>query len=162
MAHEEDDNAYSWEAGYAEGLNIREVLREDESGSLQPAISDLLSQAKRKRRLLERPAHVRLGIMRHVFVLLDCSACMTDKDLIPSRISCVRKALDGFLDKFFEQNPISQIGVILLKDKRAEKLTELTGNHRKHRDALAGVTEASCAGEFSLQNALEMAMKTLK
>jgi transcription initiation factor TFIIH subunit 2 len=40
--------------------------------------------------------------------------------------------LEGFIDEFFDQNPISQMGIIITKNKRAEKLSELAGNPRKH------------------------------
>lgn len=35
--------------------------------------------------------------------------------------------LMGFMDEFFDQNPISQLGFIITKDKRAEKASELSG-----------------------------------
>jgi hypothetical protein len=40
--------------------------------------------------------------------------------------------LEGFIDEFFDQNPISQMGIIIMKNKRAEKISELAGNPRKH------------------------------
>jgi transcription initiation factor TFIIH subunit 2 len=43
-----------------------------------------------------------------------------------------------FLEEFFDQNPISQLGIITMKNKRAEKLSELSGSCRKHTKALQG------------------------
>jgi transcription initiation factor TFIIH subunit 2 len=40
--------------------------------------------------------------------------------------------LEGFIDEFFDQNPISQMGIIIMKNKRAEKISELAGNPKKH------------------------------
>jgi hypothetical protein len=40
--------------------------------------------------------------------------------------------LEGFIDEFFDQNPISQVGIIITRNKRAEKISELAGNPRKH------------------------------
>lgn len=37
------------------------------------------------------------------------------------------QALNQFLDKFSERNPISQVGIVVCKDKRAERLIPLTG-----------------------------------
>jgi transcription initiation factor TFIIH subunit 2 len=48
--------------------------------------------------------------------------------------------LEGFIDEFFDQNPISQMGIIITKNKRAEKVSELAGNPRKH----IKVCEACC------------------
>jgi transcription initiation factor TFIIH subunit 2 len=53
-------------------------------------------------------------------------------DLKPSRFLNALKMLQLFIEEFFDQNPISQLGVILLKNKRAEKLSELAGNSRNH------------------------------
>lgn len=47
-------------------------------------------------------------------------------DLISVKIVSF-KAIDIFLDKFFEQNPIAQVGVILCKDRKAERYVSLTG-----------------------------------
>lgn len=40
--------------------------------------------------------------------------------------------LEGFIEEFFDQNPISQMGLISMRNKRAEKVSELAGNARKH------------------------------
>jgi transcription initiation factor TFIIH subunit 2 len=40
--------------------------------------------------------------------------------------------LQGFIDEFFDKNPISQMGIIIPKNKRAQKMSELAGNPRKH------------------------------
>lgn len=48
---------------YLAGLNIREVLEEDEGGSVEKAIGRLMKDARRKQRAIEKPARVRLGIV---------------------------------------------------------------------------------------------------
>ena len=40
----------------------REVLKEDEKGSLQASVADVIHKAKRKQ-LLDRPVNVRLGMV---------------------------------------------------------------------------------------------------
>lgn len=48
MTTEDDDQkGYTWEAGYADGLNIREVLEEDEGGSIEKSIAKLVAQARK-------------------------------------------------------------------------------------------------------------------
>lgn len=42
------------------------------------------------------------------------------------------KLLEDFIEEFFYQNPISQLGVIITRNKRAEKVSELAGNSKKH------------------------------
>ncbi|VDK38948.1 unnamed protein product, partial [Gongylonema pulchrum] len=144
------------------GLNIREVLHEDEHGSIEKSIAKLILDAKRKRRLADRPAKVRLGIMRYVYIVIDCSFAMTDSSLSPTRLAVSLKALNQFLDKFSEQNPISQVGIIICKDKRAERLIPLTGNVRLVKESLSTLSEALCHGEFSLHNGLMVAIRSLQ
>lgn len=163
MTTEDDDQkGYTWEAGYADGLNIREVLEEDEGGSIEKSIAKLVAQARKKQRTLEKPSKIRLGIMRYVYVAVDCSRTMTSKVMPPSRFFVTMKILNTFLEKFFEQNPISQMGLILVKDKKAERFVSLTGNTRVLKENLASLNEAICSGDFSLQNALQLALTNLK
>ena len=75
-------------------------------------------------------------MMRHFYVVLDCSEAMSVPDLKPTRFICTLKLLEIFIEEFFDQNPISQIGVIAMKGKRAEKITELGGSCRKNVKAL--------------------------
>ncbi|EYB83911.1 hypothetical protein Y032_0327g2610 [Ancylostoma ceylanicum] len=159
---DDDQKGYTWEAGYADGLNIREVLEEDEGGSIEKSIAKLVAETRKKQRTLEKPAKIRLGIMRYVYVAIDCSRSMTSKVMPPSRFFVTMKILSNFLDKFFEQNPIAQIGLILVKDKKAERFVSLTGNVRALKENLNSINEAICSGDFSLQNALQLALTNLK
>jgi transcription initiation factor TFIIH subunit 2 len=61
---------------------------------LDTAISEIIEKSRR-RRLEDRRAagHVRLGIMRHFFVILDLSDSMKDQDLKPNRILCTLKVM---------------------------------------------------------------------
>ncbi|ELK31178.1 Baculoviral IAP repeat-containing protein 1 [Myotis davidii] len=67
--------------------------------------------------------------MRHLYVVVDGSRTMEDQDLKPNRLTCTLKLLEYFVEEYFDQNPISQIGIIVTKSKRAEKLTELSGTY---------------------------------
>lgn len=49
-----------------------------------------------------------------------------------------------------------------MHNKRAEKITELAGNCRKHVKAICNLSKTSLVGEPSLQNGLELALKSLK
>lgn len=42
------------------------------------------------------------------------------------------KLLEDFIEEFFYQNPISQLGIIITRNKRAEKISDLAGNSKKH------------------------------
>uniref|UniRef100_A0A8C6ZVL0 General transcription factor IIH subunit 2 n=1 Tax=Nothoprocta perdicaria TaxID=30464 RepID=A0A8C6ZVL0_NOTPE len=155
---DEPERTKRWEGGYE---RTWEILKEDESGSLKATIEDILFKAKRKR-LQEHHGQVRLGMMRHLYVVIDGSRTMEDQDLKPNRLTCTLKLLEYFVEEYFDQNPISQIGLIVTKSKRAEKMTELSGNSKKHVAALKKAVDMNCHGEPSLYNSLNLAMQTLK
>ncbi|XP_060659701.1 general transcription factor IIH subunit 2 [Drosophila nasuta] len=154
----DDQKEYRWETGYEKTW---EAIKEDDDGMLDSAIADLIQKAKRKRQA-EKTKQNRLGMMRHLFIVLDCSESMSVPDLKPTRLLCTLKLLEIFIEEFFDQNPISQLGIIALKAKRAEKITELTGTSRVHLKALEGLANVSLTSEPSLQNGLDLALKTLK
>ncbi|XP_054867544.1 general transcription factor IIH subunit 2 isoform X2 [Amphiprion ocellaris] len=100
--------------------------------------------------------------MRHLFVVIDCSRSMEDQDLKPNRLTSTLKLMEAFIDGYFDQNPISQVGIITTKNKRAEKLTDLAGNPKKHIAMLKKAVDTVCVGEPSLYNSLKLAIQTLK
>ncbi|XP_068594423.1 general transcription factor IIH subunit 2 [Brachionichthys hirsutus] len=155
---EEPERAKRWEGGYE---RTWEVLKEDESGSLKATVEEILFQSK-SRRVRESPGQVRLGMMRHLYVVIDCSRSMEDQDLKPNRLTSTLKLMETFVDEYFDQNPISQVGIIITKNKRAEKLTDLAGNPKKHIAALKKLVGTVCGGEPSVYNSLSLAVQTLK
>lgn len=62
--------------------------------------------------------NIRRGMNRHLFVIVDVS-----KKKFDSLISFVQ----NFIYDYFDQNPISQLGVIVTRNGLAFKLTELSG-----------------------------------
>nr|CAG4641686.1 EOG090X05VA [Eurycercus lamellatus] len=158
MADDEDAKEYRWESGYEKTW---EAIKEDDEGMLESNVAELVARAKRKRAAF-RSGTIQLGMMRHLFVIVDASECMTLQDLKPTRLLCVLKLLESFVHEYFDLNPISQLGILTTKSKRGDKVTELAGNEKKHIEALKQLHNISCEGEPSLQNSLEMAIKTLK
>ncbi|XP_041100332.1 general transcription factor IIH subunit 2-like [Polyodon spathula] len=155
---EEPERAKRWEGGYE---RTWEILKEDESGSLKATVENILFKAKRKR-VFEPHGQVRLGMMRHLYVVMDTSRTMEDQDLKPNRLTSTLKLLEYFVEEYFDQNPISQLGIITTKNKRAEKLTDLSGNPKKHVADLKKAKDTICAGEPSLYNSLSLAVQTLR
>ncbi|RLN50217.1 hypothetical protein BBJ28_00021416 [Nothophytophthora sp. Chile5] len=85
---------------------------------------------------------------------------MTNKDWKPHRLACVSEVLQQFVKDYFDQNPISQLGVIGIKGMTAEKLSELSGNPKTHMERIQAALAVD--KEPSLQNALEIAKSSLK
>uniref|UniRef100_A0A8C7AFP9 Uncharacterized protein n=1 Tax=Neovison vison TaxID=452646 RepID=A0A8C7AFP9_NEOVI len=81
---EEPERTKRWKGGYE---RTWEILKEDESGSLKATIEDILFKAKRKR-VFEHHGQVRLGMMHHLYVVVDGSRTMEeDQDLKPNRLT---------------------------------------------------------------------------
>lgn len=149
---------------YSSKINVlysRESIKEDDDGLVNYSILDLVQKNKRKRQA-DKIGKNRLGMMRHFFIIVDCSEAMSVQDLKPTRLLCSVKLLEMFIEEYFDENPISQIGVIAMKNKRAEKITELSGSSKEHVKHLNNLTKLNLVGEPSLQNGLELAMESLK
>lgn len=86
---------------------------------------------------------------------------MSEKDMRPSRYLLTLRYAQDFVTEFFEQNPISQLGVLGMRDGLAVRLSDLSGNPSDHIAALAAQSTADPKGNPSLQNALEMARAAL-
>lgn len=157
MTEDDDAKGYRWETEYE---RTWEAIHENEDGLLQPSVDEIVHKARRKRLLDKRK--LRLGMMRHLFVIVDCSEVMQYQDLKPNRQLFTLKLLEKFVDEYFDQNPISQLGFISTKSKKAEKLSELAGNPKKHIEVLRSAVNIGCEGEPSLQNSLELAFQTLR
>ena len=97
-----------------------------------------------------------------MFIIVDMSSAMTQQDLKPNRLKCTTKMLETFVNEFIDQNPISQLALIVTRNKRAEKVSDLSANIKNHLEAIRRISDMTCSGEPSLQNAIELAMKTLK
>ncbi|KAJ1974006.1 hypothetical protein H4R34_004885 [Dimargaris verticillata] len=148
---------YAWEEEYKRSW---EGIREDEQGSLAGAVANLQHQKKRRRRLRDTQS-VQRGIIRHLVIILDASLAMNDKDLRPSRMELALSYLEVFIAEYFDQNPLSQLGVLVTRDAVAEKISELGGNPLEHIRSLHIKRNTMTRGEPSLQNALEIAMNSL-
>lgn len=70
--------------------NNRESIKEDDDGLVESAIIEIIQKAKRKRQLKKR-GHRKLGMMRHVYLIVDCSESMSFPDLKPTRMLCTVK-----------------------------------------------------------------------
>jgi len=155
---EEDNKEYRWETGYEKTW---EAITEDGDGMLDVSVQEIIQKARRKR-LAERQGKAKLGMMRHLYILLDLSECMSNQDLKPTRLLCALKLLESFIDEYFYLNPISQLGLVTTSNKRAEKASEMTGNPRKHVEVVRSLANKPCVGEPSLQNSLELVISSLR
>ncbi|KAL8924993.1 MAG: hypothetical protein Q9172_002422 [Xanthocarpia lactea] len=137
-----------------------EDVEEGEDGTITKTIDSLLQQGKRKRTLKDTTPLQR-GIIRHLIIIIDLSAAMTEKDLRPTRYLLTIRYCQDFITEFFEQNPISQIGIIGMRDGLAVRVSDMSGNPSDLISNLQALRKEDPQGQPSLQNALDMARAAL-
>lgn len=145
-------DGYSWEDEYHRSWDI---VQEDAGGSLAGVVAGIVEESKKKR-IIKDTTPIQRGIIRNVILVLDLSLAMLEKDLRPNRYRLMLNYAIEFVSEFFDQNPISQLGIIGMKDGLALLVSELDSNPQQHIQALQRLKKQEPQGVPSLQNALEM------
>jgi transcription initiation factor TFIIH subunit 2 len=127
------------------------VEGQDGSLSLAEAI-----EAEKRKRLLRDTTPLQRGIIRHLILVVDMSFAMAEKDLLPTRHRLAMGYAAEFIREYFEQNPISQMGIVGMRDGIAVRISDMSGNPAGHLEKLAPWRQEEPQGVPSLQNALEM------
>ncbi|KAL3163240.1 hypothetical protein ABBQ32_009640 [Trebouxia sp. C0010 RCD-2024] len=78
----------------------------------------------------------------------------------PNRGAMMIQILQLFVREFFDQNPLSHLSILMLRNGRAERLTNLSGSPETHISKLKEGMDAG--GDASLQNGLDLAVSSLK
>ncbi|OLN95379.1 TFIIH basal transcription factor complex p47 subunit [Colletotrichum chlorophyti] len=130
-----------------------EEVTEGADGSLAVGAS---LEAEKRRRLLRDTTPLQRGIIRHLVLVLDMSFAMTEKDMLPNRYRVTWAYAADFVKEYFEQNPISQLGIIGMRDGVALRISDMSGNPTDHLEKLKSFEMQDPSGNPSLQNALEM------
>ena len=112
-------------------------------------------------RLLKDTTPLQRGIIRHTLLVLDLSTAMMEKDLRPTRYLLTINYTVDFIREFFEQNPISQLGILGMRDGVAVRISDMSGNPNDHINNVRDLRGKDPKGNPSLQNALEMARAAL-
>ncbi|KAI5474457.1 hypothetical protein MNV49_003248 [Pseudohyphozyma bogoriensis] len=133
---------------------------EDASGSLSGVVSDVLLSSKTKR-IVRDTTSIQRGIIRHVFLVLDLSSAMLVREYKSPWLDLALQYAREFVTEFFDQNPISQLSILITRDGGCERLSPLSGNPVDHLKALSSKKKLEARGEPSLQNCLEMARSGL-
>ena len=112
-------------------------------------------------RLLKDTTPLQRGIIRHLIIVLDMSLAMNEKDLRPTRYLLTIAYTVAFVHEFFEQNPISQLGIVGMREGIAVRISDMSGNPNDHITALQEIRKQEPKGNPSLENALEMSRAAL-
>ncbi len=78
-------------------------------------------------RLLAPAAAIRRTIIRHLVLLLDLSASMSDRDMRPTRFDLSLEYAREFITEWFDQNPLGQIGIVGMRAGIGERVCEMSG-----------------------------------
>lgn len=76
-------------------------------------------------------------------------------DFKPSRMGSIANSVEAFVREYFDQNPLSHLGLITMRNGVAKRLTDLSGSPEAHIRALRANLE--CSGDASIQNSLDLA-----
>jgi len=158
----EDDEAplasYEWEKTVKQTWD---TVQEDDEGNLVSA--RLQSDRDRSHRAKQNRVtqSVRRGLIRYLCVAMDTSAAAAESnDYRPNRLLVMRESVKRFITDYFEENPISQLSLMVMHSRIAEKITELSANPRVHIDRLQHLWQTQ--GKVSLGNAIEVAITSLQ
>jgi hypothetical protein len=95
------------------------------------AQSDAIRQKTRRERLMMSSAHtaqVRRGMIRYMELVIDLSKAASIADMRPLRSGAMFGAAKMFIRSFFDENPLSQLGIVVMRDGVAFQLTELSSS----------------------------------
>lgn len=141
-----------------------EALQEDEHGRLRGVG---LERRKRARARKSQPweshyeqqkgKRARRGLIRSLVLAIDCSRASQEADMRPSRLTLALRAAHRFVQEFFDQNPLSQLAIHLLRGGVSESATSLSASPQTHLAILDEGVQPH--GELSIQNCLENAVR---
>ncbi|BGP34508.1 hypothetical protein JCM10296v2_006330 [Rhodotorula toruloides] len=123
-----------------------DMVQEDERGTLEGAVSDMLLTSK-SRRVLRDTASIQRGIIRHVYLVIDLSSAMLVRDFKATWLDLTLQYAQDFVNEFFQQNPIGQMAIMITRD----------GNPADHLKVLQNKKKLEARGSPSLQNVLQLA-----
>ncbi|CCK68947.1 TFIIH/NER complex subunit SSL1 KNAG_0B05150 [Huiozyma naganishii CBS 8797] len=144
---------YAWEDEIKRSWDLVTV---DDEGDMTSLVASLV-EARKKRAAKRDVTPYQRGIIRTLILTLDCSESMTEKDLRPNRHAMMIQYAIDFVHEFFDENPISQIGIVIMRNGLAHLVSSVSGNPQDHLDALKHMRKQEPKGNPSLQNALELA-----
>jgi hypothetical protein len=84
-------------------------------------------------------------MIRYVLLVVDLSKAAAVMDMRPSRLATMTGAARAFIRAFFDQNPLSQLGVVVTRNGVAQRLTELSGSPESQ---IAQLNAAMATGGF--------------
>ncbi|CAK7901495.1 general transcription and DNA repair factor IIH subunit Ssl1p [[Candida] anglica] len=160
------NGGYAWEDEYQRSWDVVKDDDRDGGRSLDAIIQTMIDNRKKKI-MKNSSTPFQRGIIRTVVVVIDGSSTMSEKDLRPTRFGMMLALLADFVVEFFDQNPISQMGIVMMRNGVAYLVSEVNGSPQTHLEKIRQLrarqhNRYEPKGDPSLQNALEMSRSLLK
>lgn len=145
------DGGFSWDQ-----------LELDAHGNLKSSSRASAHKARRQRLLSMETSgrSIQRGMIRYLELVFDLSKAAGLNDMRPLRSVAMFAAAESFIRSFFDENPLSQLGVVIMRDGVARQLTELSSSPEAHIEKLRASLDTG--GAASIGNALEMCTSVLK
>ena len=71
---------------------------------------------------------VKRGLIRFLYLVIDYSDSMRFQDYKPNRVDfLIAELTNNFIPKFFQDNPLSYISIVVMRDGEAQFLTRMNG-----------------------------------
>jgi transcription initiation factor TFIIH subunit 2 len=148
------DVNHAWEATDSQAT-WQHAVREDAEGNIIVEGGDSIADAIRRRRkrlenndYSQRNRRVVRDMIRYLFVIVDASRWTRVKDPVfpgGTRLDIVIQILQDFVQEYYDQNPLSHLGFILVKNGEAEILTQLSSSSKAHKLALQSVGQMAAS-----------------
>lgn len=102
------------------------------------------------------------GLLRSLVIVVDVSAnCLEVRSFNMNRMKLFQDQLRNFVSNYFDQNPISQISIIVTAKSTCQVLIPLSGNVNDVLEAVDSLSNLNNKGEPSIQNSLAVATAIL-
>jgi transcription initiation factor TFIIH subunit 2 len=154
---------FAWEGEYDRPW---ESLEESSAGRLTLRAEDDHDFAGRNRRrrqhdLIDGLASVgaiKRRMLRAVLLIVDASKASSVSDFKPTRLVAATEGLIHFVKAFFDENPLSSLGVLCTRRGKVERLCEFSKSSKTVENALLALqTNGAAEGSATLQNVLDWA-----
>jgi transcription initiation factor TFIIH subunit 2 len=157
-------------------------INEDANGNIITNVTteSLADQIRQRRKQLSKLDHAQSSrriirdMIRYTYLVLDLSEAVYQKDsslgmgASKTQLNVQLQLAEEFVNEYYDQNPLSHLGIVVCKNGEAQVLSLISGSKRAAAMALGAVREGvnsglvgKDAGEFSLQNGLEVAGRSL-
>eukprot|EP01028_Stygiella_incarcerata_P008725 TRINITY_DN3889_c1_g5_i1.p1 TRINITY_DN3889_c1_g5~~TRINITY_DN3889_c1_g5_i1.p1 ORF type:complete len:480 (-),score=120.89 TRINITY_DN3889_c1_g5_i1:102-1460(-) len=133
-------------------------IEENENGMLN--VSSMETIVRRKKIFEDDGRLFRRGMVRSVVLILDVSSSSLSRDFFPTRLIVFKRAAKAFVNTFFDQNALSQLGILFTKDEGSVRCCGMSGDATGPIASLDEKIDAG--GEPSVQNTLEHALNMLE